>query len=266
MRRILNKNYSFTDYRIKKNSDVFTGAVTKRDVFEQVYQILQEQYYGEYLYKNALLNKILIERHDITKTCALNEFKVSNSIADYVLLNGNATIYEIKTDLDTLAKLDKQLHDYSKFAEKVYIVSHSKFIKTLLSRYENSHVGIIEMYNRDSLNVVKESVANYDNLSHDTLFRVLRKREYLSIVEDIYGFVPDVPNTKIFRSCYELIKDLDVELFQSHVIETLKERNISSPELLTSRATPYEWRQLCYSLDLKHGEYETFYQYLNRQA
>ena len=59
LKRIVEKKYSFTDYRIKRHTDARKG-MAKSEVISQVYKTLQEHYKGEYFYKNALLNKIAI--------------------------------------------------------------------------------------------------------------------------------------------------------------------------------------------------------------
>jgi len=264
LKRIIDKQYSFTDYRIKKH--VSTQKQTKREVFTDIYKELLKEYKGEYIYKNALLNKILLGKHSINTTTALSEFKISNSIADFVLLNGCATVYEVKSELDTLDKLDKQVMDYLKFAEKVYVVSTEKLSKRLLEKFKGTNIGVIEYTNNDTLRIKQEAIKSYDSLSFEVLFKTLRKQEYLEIIFNYFGYIPDVPNTKIFRTCLELSKKIELVRFQQLVINKLKERKVLAPELLTSEKTPYEWKHLCYSLNLNKSEYNQFYKYLNRTA
>src|SRR5262245_22734531 len=74
-------------------------SLTNRDAIKSAYKLLQENYRFEYVYKNALLNK-LIEDRKHKETTVLNELRVGKSIADTVFVNGEPVLYEIKTELD----------------------------------------------------------------------------------------------------------------------------------------------------------------------
>ncbi|WP_350293202.1 sce7726 family protein [uncultured Croceitalea sp.] len=113
-----------TFYKIKKYTTV-TDSTTNLDAINFIYKSLLKNYKNEYVYKNILTNKLLLKKYSLRKTIALNEFNIGKSIADFVLLNGEARVYEIKTELDNLEKLDKQVLDY---IPTQYI---SEFIKSL---------------------------------------------------------------------------------------------------------------------------------------
>ena len=95
-----------------------------------------------------------------------------------------------------------------------------------------------------------------------TIFKTLRKPEYLSLVQEFFGEVPDVPNTKIFRFCYDLLSQIAIEDFQKRVMKKLKEREISQHTLLISRKVPKELSYICNSLDLNKEEYEKMFNFL----
>lgn len=146
--RIVRKNdYENTRARIKKHV-IFPNSIDNLRLLQFVYKELLINYKSEYLYKNALLNKLLLGKYSVNTTTVINEFKIGSSIADFVLLNGDANIFEIKTEFDSLEKLNKQLADYVKFASRVYIVSSSKFINRLIDDYKNTTIAIIEFTSR----------------------------------------------------------------------------------------------------------------------
>ena len=116
-------------------------------------------------------------------------------------------------------------------------------------------------------NTLKEVVPAKDNASffnHITIFKTLRKQEYLDIVEDYFGFLPQVPNTLIFKECVSMIKNIDIKEFQKLAYQKLKERKLKCPDLLKSEETPYELKHICYSLDMNQNEYFRLYQFLNK--
>lgn len=264
-KKIIRKDdYLDTFYRINKYTKVKENT-TNLEVINQIYSSLLNNYKNEYIYKNILINKLLFKKYRLKNTIALNEFKIGNSIADFVLLNGEARIYEIKTELDGLDKLEKQLADYKKFADKIYIVSSSKHIPNLLMKYFNSNIGIIELTNRNALKTIKEPIKN-EVFNHDILFKTLRKEEYISIIKKYFKFVPKVPNTQIFRECLKLSKKIDILEFQKLVIQKLKYRNISNPETFKERQIPEALKHICYSLDFSDNEYQQLEYFLSQKS
>lgn len=226
------------------------------------YKTLEKKYRCEYIYKNTLFNTILKE-HGLKSTLTLNEFRIGKSIADLVLLNGSAKIYEIKTELDSLDKLEKQIKDYQKFADKIYIVTNEAHAAHLQITYKDSSVGIMLLNKKNKLETIKEAASDSRYFDFDTLFKVLRKQEYLDLTMSNFGYTPDVPNTKIFRCCYALLRDVDILEFQKQVVAKLKERTIQNPKKLLSSKTPKELKYICNSLDLNEKEYEVLYDFLN---
>ena len=171
---------------------------TNLDIIKSLYKTLQKQYRCEYVYKNNLVQK-LIKEHSLKTTLILNELKISASKADLVMLNGAVRIFEIKTELDDFTKLSKQLADYQKFADEVSIVTDEKSAEKLKVEYADTNIGIIVLDTKNNLQTIKEVSNNTALFEFDTIFKILRKQEYLDLVTDNFGDVPDVPNTLISR-------------------------------------------------------------------
>ena len=257
-------DYKLTETKLKKHYLKETTNNSYKKVLANLYLELQSEYRSEYFYKNNLLNKYLLKQYSLSTTSVFNEFKIGNSIADFVLLNGTARIFEIKTDLDGLDKLEKQLNDYKQFADSVYIVTSSKYIDKILLDYSNSTIGVIEFTQRNTFKKHKKAQSNTSYFNHLTIFKTLRKAEYLDIVETYFGYIPEVPNTKIFRTCFELISSIEVSEFQKLVFNKLKKRKIKCPNLLESEKTPFELKQICYTLDFSEQEYNSLYTFLHK--
>lgn len=258
------KDYKLTEKKLRKHYSNEIPNATYKKILGSLYLDLQSEYRSEYFYKNNLLNRFLLKQYSLATTSVFNEFKIGSSIADFVLLNGTARIFEIKTDLDGLDKLEKQLNDYKQFADLVYIVTSSKYIDKLLLEYSNSTIGVIEFTQRNAFKEHKKAESNSSYFNHLTLFKSLRKAEYLDIVRNHFGYIPEAPNTKIFRACFELISSIDVIKFQKLTFNKLKKRKIKCPDLLESEKTPFELKQICYSLDFSEQEYNLLYTFLNK--
>jgi hypothetical protein len=263
-RVVREEDYKLTEKRLKKHFIRDSFEMSYRVVLEQLYKELQEEYRSEYFFKNGLFNKFLLKKYSLSTTVVLSEFKIGNSIADFVLLNGTARIFEIKTDLDSLDKLEKQLNDYRQFADLIYIVTSSKHVERIKVDYAASTIGIIEFTKKNTFKEHKKATSNFSFFNHETIFKTLRKSEYLDIVYETFGYIPDVPNTKIFKACLNLVKQLNVENFQKLAFSKLKERKIEEPTLLKSDKTPFELKQICYTLNFSESEYNTLHTFLNK--
>lgn len=258
-------DYQSTFYKLKKYTKV-SDSTTNLDAINLIYNSLLKNYKNEYVYKNILTNKLLLKKYSLKNTIALNEFNIGKSIADFVLLNGEARVYEIKTELDNLEKLDKQIEDYCQFGDKVYIVTSSKHVNKLIELYNNSTIGIIELTSRNALKTIKEATSNVATFNYEKLFKTLRKQEYLEIIDEYFHFVPEVSNTKIFKECLALAKKIEVSLFQKLVVNKLKSRNISNPKKIQEKVIPDSLKHICYTLDFSKNEYEKLNSFLNKNS
>jgi len=262
-RKVLSQNDPRMILKVVRKYRDDTSAQSVRDALQEIYSLLLSHYRNEYVYKNTLLNKLL-NSYGLESTIVFDEFKIAGSIADFVFLNGEARIYEIKTALDDFSKLEKQLADYRKFAHKVYLVTSPEHQYKALEILHNTNAGIIILAPDQSLMEIREAGLNIDSLSHEALFNTLRKPEYTRLIFEQYGYVPVVPNTRIYKACLELARKMDICLLQQKTINILKERKLAQPELLQSSSTPYELKQICYVLNLNKTQYNYLYALLNK--
>jgi len=138
-------DYSFIDSKILRYDLSLVGRSieTYYDYIRYIYNELRKWYRNEYIYKNTFLNELLLKSYGIKDTVAINEFRVSGSIADTVLFNGTSKAFEIKTELDSDKRLSGQLSDYSKIFNQCYIITHESLVDKYLKADDSS--GIIEM-------------------------------------------------------------------------------------------------------------------------
>lgn len=238
-------------------------GVSYQVLFGYIYSIIEKEYRNEYVYKNQLLNKLFLKTYIPGKLIALNEFNIANSVADFLLLNGSACLYEIKTEYDGFEKLDKQIADYQKFADVIYIVTSPKYSNKLIDKYSSTSIGVIELKNK-TLETIKEGKKNKNHLDHETIFKTLHKKEYLDIVKLFCGEIPKVPNTKIFKESLSIIKKIDIDVFQKVAINILKQRKLNCPEILKSNEVPVELKYICFALNLSHKDYIALFEFLNK--
>lgn len=241
-----------TEYKNKKN----------KELISEIYKTLKHRYRNEYYYKNTLLNNLLFSFHNPLKTTALTEIPVSKSIADFILLNGKATVYEIKTELDTFERLDSQLTNYYKAFDNVCVVVPETKLENIENKLENNNIGIYYISKRGALKVYREPVSYISDLDYEVIFKILRKYEYENIISK-YSKLPDVSQFKYYRACKDLFYKIPLDKAYSDFKEQLKQRAKINIELIDS--IPKEIKSVVYFSKLKDCEYEVLKAFLERK-
>lgn len=236
-----------------------------KNVIWNAYGYLSQNYRNEYVYKNTILNKILLGKHNINTATLINEFRVGKSIADIVILNGTSTVYEIKTELDSPEKLIKQIIDYRKVFAKIYLVTHHTIADKYLSLIKNSSVGLLSLTGRFSLATIKEAEVDYSGICNETVIKSLRKTEYAAILTEHFGLLPQVPNIKFFSACRDLISTLDKETLHAHMLLQLRKRNLKEGNILASDLLPTELKHICLCIDPDKNEYNNLLRFINQK-
>lgn len=261
-------NYSYFTYKINQYSDLFPAFDGKSNAYiiAEIYKLLTDNYRNEYVYKNTILNS-LIHDNKLTKKASvvLNEFKIGKSIADLVFINGENRIFEIKTELDSPERLKTQILDYQRVFSEIYIVTHwtlrDKYLSILEDSYPN--VGLYEL--KKNLKIKRVKIANTCNnfLDSATLFKLLRKEEYCSLLKEHFGRLPNVPNTLFFRECINLASLIDVQEFQKLVFKELKKRRLKELERFIDTKSFMEIKHICLCLDFSTSEYNILQNFLD---
>ncbi len=239
--------------------------LTLKDFFENSYMQLLKNYRNEYVFKNAIAQKILIGRHSIKSSSLFTELRVEASKADVVIYNGTSHAYEIKTDLDNFKRLEKQIEDYKKVFEFVNVVSVESKVDEIKSLLDDS-VGIIVLTEKYTLKTIRKAESGLKNISKEAIFNLLRKDEYLNIIRKNYGVIPDVPNTKIYTKCKKLFIKLSIEAIHKEILITMKNRKNHKNMANTIKKFPISLKIAVLEADLSAAEQEDFLSLLNKKV
>jgi hypothetical protein len=121
---------------------------------EAFYLLRRSKFRDDYVYRSAIIRKILLGRHSLNTATLLNEVRAGSCKADVVVLNGTSTAYEIKSERDSLARLQNQISNYRQvFATVNVVVSKSHLSEVLQSTPED--VGVITLSKRFTLQTVR---------------------------------------------------------------------------------------------------------------
>lgn len=224
---------------------------TVGDIFDQIYAFLHLNYRAEYVYKNALVSKILLGRHSLNTAQVLSEFRAGPSKADLVILNGTSTAYEIKSDYDSFDRLPGQLDSYLSIFDKIYLVTSEKQV-CRAQRELPSRVGIIELTMQHTLRCHRAAVSNANNIVPEVLFDSLRHEEYCSIIKSEFGYLPPVPNTRIHKACKELFVTLPAERCHKLAFKAISSNRRAKVNSLAVKELPFSLRGLVLAHRVNH--------------
>ena len=240
---------------------------TYHDFFEHLYVSMLKNYRSEFIYKNEIINKILLGRYSLNTATVLNEFRIGKSIADLVMLNGTSIVYEIKTEYDSPERLFSQINEYRKSFLNIVIVTHhsvSDKYEAFLSKHDLNNVGLLVLSNRNTLTPKIKSTEDSSFLDITYMFKCLRKDEYSRLIKKYFGYVPNVPNTKFFRECLELAKKIDKKEFHNLMFSYLKKRTINEKKVVSSQEIPTFLKHISICSNFKKRDLEKINSFLNK--
>ena len=233
---------------LKSGNDCSNG-----EIISKIYKYMSRNYRNEYFYQNTMLNKLLLGRHSLNTTTALTQIPIGKSKADFVMINGKAVVYEIKTELDSFERLDNQLNDYYKAFDYVCVVTCESNYEKLDKILEGRSVGICILSDRNTLRFVKEPIKNNVNLSYGALFKVLHKKEFEEILFDFYGELPKTTPVFFYDECFKWFSKISMDILYPLFLKQLKKRNQIMKEYYQN--VPYELKSLLYFYNAKEKDY-----------
>jgi hypothetical protein len=207
--------------------DSFSLSEPVSTLFEAAFSLLKrEGYRHEYIYKAALMHKILLGKHSLQTASMLNEFRVCECKADLAILNGTATVYEVKSERDSLSRLERQVAAYSKVFAQVYVIAAENHINAVAGSLPES-VGILRLTSRYRISTLREAADRTENVSPAAIFESVRTEEARMILS-LYGVaIPDVPNTLLSSELRKLFIRLQPREAHQGMVRILKKtRNL----------------------------------------
>ena len=250
-------------YNIVKRYEIKYSDDSKiENVISEIYHYLGCSYRNEYFYKNTLLNKLIISAHRLNTTTALTEVPIAKSKADFIMINGKAVVYEIKTELDTFERLESQITDYYKAFDHVCVVTSESQAEDLLVKFADKPIGIYALSKKNTLKRLKEPVEYRKELSKEQIFKILNKPEYESIVQKVNGVLPGVTPVNYYRECKKILCELPTEEFYCLFLKELKKRN--RIDIIDFENIPYALRFLVYFSKFKKNQLLELNEYLNQ--
>lgn len=240
------------------NTNLFN---TYFDYFIYLYSWLKKKYRCEYFFKNEIINQYIIKKLGTKDSIVFNEFRVGESVVDLAIMNGESKAFEIKTNFDSPKRLIKQLNDYCRLFNKVYIVISQDNISQYLDIIPDS-IGILtlDVYRKQvKINTYRDALLQRC-VDPKMVMKCLRATEYIQIVQEFYESLSFKKEDDLYDKCLIAIEKIPSSVLNALFIKTIKKRK-SITGLLDN--IPLEFRQMCLSLNLTGRRTEKLFNQLN---
>jgi len=175
--------------------EILPVSTPVRNLFELAFALLQrEGFRHEYIYKAALTQKVLLGKHSLRTAAMLTEFRVCGCKADLAILNGTSTVYEVKSERDSLNRLERQVAAYAEVFAKIYVIAAEIHVDAIACSVPKD-IGILRLNGRHQISSLREAVELPERTSPASIFDSIRTDEARLVLE-LHGFrIPNVPNT-----------------------------------------------------------------------
>ncbi len=242
LRELAQKGHSVIAGRLAKQYNLFEqygSRITVAEFYNGLFERLIKEYRHEYIYKNAIAENILLGRHNLNTAFMLTEFRADNCIADAVVINGTTHAYEIKSEMDSFERLDRQIAAYKKLFDCIWVVTTERLYDAVKERV-CSGIGIMVLaeggYNFRK-NPRLKPVSNKENVDPVAIFKSLQQAEYLRIIKkELDVSLTHLPNTKIYSEAKSYFSTLSPIVAHDQMVEelTLRKYTHNITEFITS--------------------------------
>lgn len=231
-REMAKKGRSGLFRRLVEQADLIARAdprATVGDTFDSAFEILKVAgHRDEYIYRAAISQQVLMGTHSLRTASMLSEFRAGSCKADLVILNGTATVYEIKSERDSLARLANQVENYKRVFAKVNVIASEGHVEGVLATVPDD-VGVLCLSKHYQIEPVREAFDCPARICPVTVFESLRTAEAVTILRAMSVKVPVVPNTQRHAAMRDLFATLDPAALHVEMVRTLKRTRDLAP-------------------------------------
>jgi hypothetical protein len=225
-------------------------------LFDAAFALLKrEGYRHEYIYKAALTHKILLGKHSLQTASMMNEFRVGECKADVAILNGTATVYEIKSERDSLSRLERQVTAYATVFAKVYVIAAESHVQAIAKTVPD-FVGILRLNGRHHISTMREAIDQPERTSPSAIFDSIRTAEARMILSSLGVTIPAVPNTALHAVLREEFVKLTPIQAHSEMVRVLKRTRNLLPLSTLVNQLPRSLQTAALSIPLRKADHE----------
>lgn len=196
--------------------------------------------------KSSLINYLYEKDIYSKEDCIINEFNISNSSrrVDLALVKEEKLLaFEIKSNSDSLTRLEGQVSTYLDFFDKVTVVSAPKHIEKIL-KLTNNNVAVWEINENNKIKIVRRGKFKKLN-NKKNIVKMLTIKDILRLLK-----VNDVEIESSRRISLEnKAVNLPLKTLRRYLVECIKSKYSSTNELFNDKthsreATPEDLKLL----------------------
>lgn len=170
---------------------------------------------------------------------------------------------EIKSQCDSLERLQSQLPDYYKVFRKVSLVTGEKLYTKAIAMTKKSNLGLYLINKKGEVIQEKEAKLCNDKLEPSECFKFLRQKEYLNVLKKYFNYSYSTFNPILhYQECKSLFCSLDKIIVSLEIEEALSMRTNNNLQYLSK--VPFELRSLFYFSNLTKIEKSRIIDFFNR--
>ena len=220
---------------------------------KKMYAQMKKNHRNEYFYKNELFNQIFIPLIKNQKNATLyKEWYVNHSWFEIAIFEEGKlpAIFEIKSDLDSVKRLPKQISNYYGITPNVNVLCSIKLANEVLNIVPEE-TGLYVLTSDTKIRKVRNAKDRWIDYQPYQAFELLRSDEKTALVPDLYsGIMNDRQSVKSYYQL-EYFQKLPIAKQQTYISSCFinrirNQKNIfyMEPDLLSD--IPYELRLLFY--------------------
>jgi len=230
------------DLIISSISNLEIKDKTHGELFDLLHLNMIKNYRNEYIYKNAIANKIVLGRHKFKNISFFTELFVWGVIADVVVANGTTTAYEIKTAYDSFSRLNNQIGIYKQAFEYVNIVIPESKLSSLI-KIAPDNVGIIILSENFTFQEYRKPISNEETLSTEIMLSLLHASDKKYVLKKYFNKELEYKSINDFYNEEKYLLELDSATMHKELLSSMHKRQydqqrkdlvLKSPESLRS--------------------------------
>ncbi|MES1952148.1 hypothetical protein S4A8_14889 [Salinisphaera sp. S4-8] len=183
----------------------------------------------------------------------LTEFAVGNSKADMAVLNGTSSVYEIKSERDSLSRLKAQIADYRRVFARVYVIAGENHIDDVIA-HTDPNVGVLSLARWNRIRTIREANEDPGALCPLAIFDSSRRNEAQAILDALDIEVPDLPNTQIHQAMRALFEPLEAAVVHELWLNTLKQTRSLASLTQFIESLPHSLRASALAVKIRKGD------------
>lgn len=251
--------------RLVKQSQLLTPRRNSRvrHVFDKAFDILKKNgLRDEYIYKAALTHRVLMGKHSLRTASMLNEFRVRDCVADVAILNGTTTVFEIKSERDSLSRLEKQIASYREVFSSVFVIAGENHVDAIIDAMPTD-VGVVSLDNRYYISTRREAKDRPNRILPETVFESIRTTEAVEILKYLGLQVPEVPNTLLRSKMRPLFQKMKPTDCHRAMLRTLKQTRDLQPLAALVDKLPASLQAAALSVRLRKADHDRLVEAVN---